>query len=68
MPFSLGKRVCIGESAAKSMIFLASASLLQKFTMIPCDDKAPPKPLDPRDFTLGIILEPTLYELKAIPR
>jgi hypothetical protein len=31
MPFSVGKRACIGESLARSQLFLVFASLLQKF-------------------------------------
>ena len=40
IPFSIGKRVCPGESLAKSELFLFFSGLLQKFTLNPSDSNA----------------------------
>ena len=69
MPFSAGRRVCLGENLARERLFLFASCLLQYFTIHP-PDQAADKPLscDPRHFELGLILEPRPFQICAIPR
>ncbi|KAM4631938.1 cytochrome P450 2K1-like isoform 2-T2 [Discoglossus pictus] len=65
MPFSAGKRACIGESLAKMEIFLFFTGLLQRFTF------HPPAGTTKEDLDLtgegGFILKPKPYKLCAVP-
>ncbi|KAK6180724.1 hypothetical protein SNE40_008722 [Patella caerulea] len=42
IPFGIGKRNCVGESFAKSRMFLYVTSLLQRFNFSPGENKLPP--------------------------
>ncbi|KAM4631944.1 cytochrome P450 2K1-like isoform 1-T1 [Discoglossus pictus] len=65
MPFSIGRRACVGESLAKMELFLFFTGLLQKFTF------RPPVGITKEDLHLtadvGFVLFPKPYELCAIP-
>ena len=50
MPFSVGKRACIGESIARLQIFLIFTSLMQKFHF----SLASKKDAENKDLLLGI--------------
>ncbi|NXU58126.1 CP2J2 protein, partial [Turnix velox] len=63
MPFSIGKRSCLGELLARSELFLFFTSLLQKFTFQP-----PPDTTLTHDFKLGITIAPAPYKICAVPR
>ncbi|XP_040847783.1 cytochrome P450 2C2 isoform X2 [Ochotona curzoniae] len=64
MPFSIGKRVCVGEALARMELFLFLTAILQNFT---------PKPLvntedvseDP--FSSSFIRVPPLYKVSFVP-
>uniref|UniRef100_A0A8C0GK01 unspecific monooxygenase n=1 Tax=Chelonoidis abingdonii TaxID=106734 RepID=A0A8C0GK01_CHEAB len=64
MPFSIGKRSCLGEALARMELFLLLTTILQNFTL-----KSPidPKDIDitPTSFTSNI---PVSYQLIVIPR
>uniref|UniRef100_A0A8B9JVX0 Cytochrome P450, family 2, subfamily P, polypeptide 6 n=1 Tax=Astyanax mexicanus TaxID=7994 RepID=A0A8B9JVX0_ASTMX len=63
MPFSAGKRVCLGEQLARMELFLFFSSLLQRFTF------KPPEGVEPSlEFKLGATHSPKPYELCAVPR
>ncbi|XP_078690955.1 cytochrome P450 2U1-like [Branchiostoma floridae x Branchiostoma belcheri] len=64
LPFSAGRRRCLGEQLAKMELFLFYTSLLQQFTF-KLPDGAPTPPMDG---ALGFVLSPAPYDICAIPR
>ncbi|XP_014674274.1 PREDICTED: cytochrome P450 18a1-like [Priapulus caudatus] len=64
VPFSVGKRKCLGESLAKMELFLFFTCLLQKFSFQLPDGAAQPD----MKGVLGITLTPKPYKLCAIRR
>ncbi|PIO38298.1 hypothetical protein AB205_0154610 [Aquarana catesbeiana] len=65
MPFSSGKRICLGEGLAKMELFLFFTTILQNFTL--------KSPVDPQDLDLtpqmsGFGNVPPPYELCFLPR
>ncbi|XP_034556261.1 cytochrome P450 2J6-like [Notolabrus celidotus] len=63
LPFSAGKRVCLGEQLARMELFLFFTSLLQRFSVSACDGEQPNL-----DFVLGFSRSPKAYRLCAVPR
>ncbi|XP_051855523.1 cytochrome P450 2J4-like [Antechinus flavipes] len=63
LPFSVGKRACLGEQLARAELFLFFTSLLQKFTFQP-----PPNTQLSLDFLSGLTVSPVPYKICAIPR
>ncbi|NXO87366.1 CP2J2 protein, partial [Sitta europaea] len=63
LPFSMGKRSCLGEVLARAELFLFFTSLLQKFTFqAPPDSKLSLQPM------IGITMAPLPYRICAVPR
>ncbi|KAI4878921.1 hypothetical protein NFI96_025788 [Prochilodus magdalenae] len=65
MPFSAGKRSCVGESLARMELFIFIVSLLQKFTF---SCPGGPDNLDPTPEISGFANLPRKYQLIATPR
>ncbi|CAJ1060177.1 cytochrome P450 2J6-like [Xyrichtys novacula] len=63
LPFSAGRRVCIGEQLARMELFLFFTSLLQRLSFSPCDGEQPSL-----DFVMGFGRCPKPYRLCAVPR
>ncbi|KAM6343126.1 cytochrome P450 2J2 [Alca torda] len=63
VPFSIGKRSCLGELLARSELFLFFTTLLQKFTFQP-----PPDTTLTLQFKLGMTMAPQPYNICAVPR
>ncbi|XP_078663479.1 cytochrome P450 2U1-like [Branchiostoma floridae x Branchiostoma belcheri] len=64
IPFSLGRRQCLGEQLAKMELFIFLATLLQHFTF-----KLPEgAPAPSMEGTLGVVLAPKPYQICAVPR
>lgn len=63
LPFSAGKRVCIGEQLARMELFLFFTSLLQRFTISPV-----PGELPSLEGVMGFTYSPQLFRMVAVPR
>nr|XP_033772187.1 cytochrome P450 2J2 isoform X2 [Geotrypetes seraphini] len=63
LPFSTGKRVCLGEQLAKTELFLFFTSFLQKFKF-----QAPKNRTLSLRAQVGITFSPFPYQICAIPR
>ncbi|NXU08673.1 CP2D3 protein, partial [Pardalotus punctatus] len=64
MPFSAGRRACLGEQLAKMELFLFFTTLLQKFTFVLPENQ--PRPREDGHFALTN--SPYPYLLQALPR
>ena len=64
MPFSLGRRACLGKQLAKMELFLFASSLIQRFSFQMEDPKNPPS-LEGIE-SLTVVPEP--FQMKAILR
>ncbi|XP_044530715.1 cytochrome P450 2J2-like [Gracilinanus agilis] len=63
LPFSAGKRICLGEQLARAELFIFFTCLLQRFTF-----QAPPDTQLSLDFRIGLTLSPVSYKICALPR
>ncbi|KFW93666.1 Cytochrome P450 2D17, partial [Phalacrocorax carbo] len=64
LPFSAGRRACLGEQLARMELFIFFTTLLQKFTFVLPEDQ--PKPREDGHFALTNSPHP--YQVRAIPR
>ncbi|XP_067415150.1 cytochrome P450 2D6 [Emydura macquarii macquarii] len=64
LPFSAGRRMCLGEQLARKELFLFFTTLLQRFTFHNPENQPRPR----EDGRYVIIHSPDSYELCAIPR
>ncbi|NWX05525.1 CP2D3 protein, partial [Caloenas nicobarica] len=64
LPFSAGRRACLGEQLARMELFIFFTTLLQKFTFIVPEDQ--PRPQE--DGYFATINSPHPYLVRAIPR
>ncbi|XP_033044094.1 cytochrome P450 2C9-like [Trachypithecus francoisi] len=64
MPFSAGKRICVGEALARMELFLFLTSILQNFNLKSLVD---PKDLDTTPVVNGFASVPPKYQLSFIP-
>ncbi|KAK6189768.1 hypothetical protein SNE40_001764 [Patella caerulea] len=64
IPFSTGRRVCLGESLAKMELFLFVTTLVQRFEFKPVD----PDNLPTLHGIAGITHAPAKYQVRAVPR
>ncbi|XP_007945607.1 cytochrome P450 2J2-like [Orycteropus afer afer] len=63
LPFSIGKRACLGEQLARAELFIFFTSLVQKLTFRPpANEKLSLK------FRMGLTLCPVSYRICAVPR
>nr|XP_002756508.3 cytochrome P450 2C19 [Callithrix jacchus] len=64
IPFSTGKRICVGEGLARMELFIFLTSILQNFNLKPLVD---PKNLDTTPVVNGFASVPPFYQLCFIP-
>lgn len=65
VPFSLGKRVCVGEGLARMELFLFFTTILQNFSLKPLLE---PQEIDTKPIVTGLLNIPPVYKLCLIPR
>lgn len=65
IPFSIGKRICIGESIARAELFLFFTTILQNFSVA---SPVAPEDIDltPRETGLGKL--PPMYQIRFLSR
>ncbi|KAM9358237.1 cytochrome P450 2J2-like [Symphorus nematophorus] len=63
LPFSAGKRVCLGEPLARMELFLFFTCLLQRFTLSPVPGEMPSL-----EAVAGFTLSPAEFRMVAAPR
>uniref|UniRef100_A0A0B7BIS2 Cytochrome P450 n=1 Tax=Arion vulgaris TaxID=1028688 RepID=A0A0B7BIS2_9EUPU len=64
IPFSIGRRVCLGEGIAKMELFLFLSSMFQKFQFLP----PTPNSIPPLHYECGAVISPKAYEVKVVER
>uniref|UniRef100_A0A8C6CD93 Cytochrome P450 2C23-like n=1 Tax=Monodon monoceros TaxID=40151 RepID=A0A8C6CD93_MONMO len=65
VPFSMGKRACVGEGLARVELFLFLTTILQNFVLKPLGE---PKDIETKPIVTGFINIPQPYKLCFIPR
>ncbi|XP_076981602.1 cytochrome P450 2C18-like [Tamandua tetradactyla] len=64
MPFSTGKRICVGEGLARMELFLFLTTILQKFSL---KSLVEPKDIDITPVETGFLSVPPSYRLSFVP-
>ncbi|KAI1712526.1 cytochrome p450 domain-containing protein [Ditylenchus destructor] len=64
IPFSAGKRICVGESLARMELFLFIANIFHRFRVRPVDPLNPPK----SEKITGFVVRPNHYSVRLQPR
>ncbi|KAH9489495.1 Cytochrome P450 2C3 [Bulinus truncatus] len=64
IPFSVGRRACLGESMAQTELYLYLANVIQKFEFLPVDPDQPPSV----KYTVGLLVTPGAYKVKIVSR
>ncbi|XP_057610932.1 cytochrome P450 2B1-like [Chionomys nivalis] len=63
MPFSIGKRICLGEGIARNELFLFFTTILQNFSV---SSPVPPKDIDLRPKESGFGKMPPTYQIRFL--
>uniref|UniRef100_A0A286XI53 Unspecific monooxygenase n=1 Tax=Cavia porcellus TaxID=10141 RepID=A0A286XI53_CAVPO len=65
IPFSIGKRICLGEGVARAELFLFFTTILQNFSIA---SPVAPEDIDLTPKELGIGRVPPTYQISFLPR
>ncbi|BFZ06894.1 hypothetical protein BsWGS_09933 [Bradybaena similaris] len=64
IPFSMGRRACLGESLAKMELFLFLSNMFQRFKFLPAN----PDSIPPVAYRCAIVMTPHAYEVRMVER
>ncbi|KAK3597279.1 hypothetical protein CHS0354_010905 [Potamilus streckersoni] len=64
IPFSTGRRMCLGEKVARMELFIFITAMIQKFRFLPQEGLPPPS----LKGDLGITYTPQKFKIRAVPR
>ncbi|NXP14729.1 CP2D3 protein, partial [Thinocorus orbignyianus] len=64
LPFSAGRRACLGEQLARMELFIFFTTLMQKFTFVIPEDQPRPR----QDGHFALVYTPYPYLVQAVPR
>ena len=64
IPFSTGKRKCLGETFAKAQLFVFFTSMIHQFKFLPENDEIIP----PEDYIPGATILPSPFKVKLVSR
>ncbi|KAL8612108.1 hypothetical protein ACOMHN_013987 [Nucella lapillus] len=64
VPFSLGRRMCLGEPLARAELFLFISAMIQQFNFLPPEDGSLPS----LQGILGSTLSTQPFQVRAVPR
>eukprot|EP00088_Acartia_fossae_P025481 TRINITY_DN26303_c0_g1_i1.p1 TRINITY_DN26303_c0_g1~~TRINITY_DN26303_c0_g1_i1.p1 ORF type:complete len:106 (+),score=18.04 TRINITY_DN26303_c0_g1_i1:2-319(+) len=64
VPFSVGKRRCLGETLAKIELFQFFSGIMQNFTILPED----PDNLPSEEYIMGVTITPKPFKCILSPR
>ncbi|NXJ09542.1 CP2DH protein, partial [Odontophorus gujanensis] len=64
LPFSAGRRACLGEQLARMELFIFFTILMQKFTFVIPEDQPRPR----QDSRFALTNSPYPYQMRAVPR
>ncbi|KFO19004.1 cytochrome P450 2B4 [Fukomys damarensis] len=65
MPFSIGKRICLGEGIARAELFLFFTTILQNFSI---SSPVAPEDIDFTPQDIGLSKVPPKYQVRFVPR
>lgn len=65
IPFSIGKRICIGESIANAELFLFFTTILQNFSVA---SPVAPEDIDITPLEFGVSQVPPKYQIRFLSR
>ncbi|XP_005111347.1 cytochrome P450 2U1 [Aplysia californica] len=64
IPFSLGRRVCLGEALAQMELILYLSTMFQRFEFLPAD----PSNLPPINGVFGVTMPPEAFQIRCVER
>ncbi|XP_059152535.1 cytochrome P450 2J6-like [Physella acuta] len=64
IPFSIGRRKCLGESLVKMELFLFLSSMFQRFEFLPVDPNHPPAFRE----IFGLVVSPAPFDIRCVDR
>ncbi|BFZ06906.1 hypothetical protein BsWGS_09946 [Bradybaena similaris] len=64
IPFSTGRRICLGKSVARMELFIFLSNMFQRFRFVPPN----PSNIPSLEYKAGIVVSPKRYEVRLVER